>query len=184
MNAIDRLVTWASPEAGLRRMQARALADHVTRITQSYDAATAGRRTDGWARPSTSANGAMLSKVQKLADGARDLARNDPYIASAMRKIRDTAVGTGIEVQWADEAMQEAFDRWCEYSDADCVLNFYGQQALAARTIPESGSVLARFRPRRTEDGFEIPLQIQLLEPDFLDTSRDGAKPKGSGYIL
>ena len=40
---------------------------------------------------------------------------------------------------------------------------------LALRTVAESGEVIIRRRIRRVSDGMEIPLQLQVLEPDYID---------------
>ncbi|MEL6716738.1 MAG: phage portal protein, partial [Planctomycetota bacterium] len=72
--------------------------------------------------------------------------------------------------------IEAAWKRWAESTrcDADGRHNLYGLQSLAMRAIAESGEVLLRMRPRRVSDGLEIPMQLQLLEADHLDTSKDG----------
>jgi lambda family phage portal protein len=52
------------------------------------------------------------------------------------------------------------------------------------RTVVESGEVLVRRRFRRVEDGFPLPMQIQILEPDFLDLSKDVPKTASGGRIV
>jgi lambda family phage portal protein len=68
--------------------------------------------------------------------------------------------------------------------DADGRLNFYGLQRLIVRTIVQDGEVLIRRRRRRPSDGLAIPLQLQVLEPDFLDTGKDAVLPNGAGRIV
>ena len=51
------------------------------------------------------------------------------------------------------------------------------------RTMAESGEVLIRFRDRRIEDGLPVPLQLQVLEPDHLDSMKSGELPDG-GFIV
>ena len=58
-----------------------------------------------------------------------------------------------------------------------------GLSRLIVRSIVESGEVLVRFRERRVEDGLAVPLQLQLLEPDHLDSSKTEELSNG-GYIL
>jgi lambda family phage portal protein len=50
-------------------------------------------------------------------------------------------------------------------------------------TVVEAGEVLIRMRPRRSEDKFALPFQLQILEPDFLDTSVDGVQSNGNVAI-
>ena len=47
-------------------------------------------------------------------------------------------------------------------SDADGLLDFYGQQAQAGRTGREGGECFGRLRDRRVEDGLTVPLQVQV----------------------
>ena len=41
--------------------------------------------------------------------------------------------------------------------------------------MEQDGEVLIRLRARRLEDGLPVPLQIQVLEIDWLDSSKMGA---------
>ena len=179
MRWIDRAVAWASPERALRRARARAA---LRVLEQAYDGASAGRRTDGWIRPSTSADAELRPALARLRNGARDLGRNSPYVSKALRVIASTAVGTGIRVQLEDDALQALFRDWVEQCDAEGQHTFYGMQSVMARAVPESGEALVRLRPRRLTDGLAVPLQIQLLEADHLDSSKDGAIA-GGGWI-
>jgi lambda family phage portal protein len=52
------------------------------------------------------------------------------------------------------------------------------------RSIAEGGEVLVRKRPRRAADGLAIPLQLQVLEPDFLDTARHNIPGVAGGLII
>ncbi|NJL19359.1 MAG: phage portal protein, partial [Bdellovibrionaceae bacterium] len=72
--------------------------------------------------------------------------------------------------------------RLFEDTDADGQLDFAGIQALVARTVVESGECLVRFRLRRPGDGLAIPLQLQVLEPDFLDHTK--TQKTDTGYII
>ena len=45
-------------------------------------------------------------------------------------------------------------------------------QTLTVRTMAESGEAIVRFRPRLADAGLRIPLQLQMLEADFLDQAR------------
>lgn len=73
----------------------------------------------------------------------------------------------------------EAWEEFVEESDADGVSDFYGQQATTARGAYEGGDGLLRIRPRRPEDGLSVPLQLQCLEVEMLDSSKTMALPGG-----
>lgn len=179
MNPLDRTIAWFAPRYGLQRERARA---QIGMLRQSYDGAKTGRRTSGWTAGGTSANSEIAGARSKLIARSRDLIRNNPHILNAKRTVRLYSVGTGIELQLDDPAWQRLWDDWIGAADVGGTLDFYGQQALAAATIFESGSVLLRARGRRPEDGLRVPLQIEMLEPDFLDATRDASRD-GGGYI-
>ncbi len=52
----------------------------------------------------------------------------------------------------------------------------------------ESGAVVMRRRWRRASDGLPLPVQLQVLEPDYIDPSKNGplASPPGvnGGFIV
>ena len=84
-----------------------------------------------------------------------------------------------------DKKIDAAFLRWCAECDAAGTLDFYGLQAQVAGAEYESGEVFVRFRNRRAADGLSIPLQLQVLEADFCDITRQawGTTSAGS-YTL
>src|SRR5262249_55277872 len=49
----------------------------------------------------------------------------------------------------------------------DSVLDFYGQQSMAARSCIEAGECFVRLRPRLMSDGLSVPLQLQVLEAEL-----------------
>ena len=53
-------------------------------------------------------------------------------------------------------------------------------QALIVRTTAESGDGIVRFRQRLAQDNFRVPLQLQVLEGDYLDISRTMGFATGS----
>ena len=103
--------------------------------------------------------------------------RNNPYAESALTTIEDHVVGWGIEAKPVpkESPFVDLWKAWADSTacDADNRSDFVGLQALVMRTVAESGECLVRRRWRRLEDGFPLPLQLQILEPDFLDTSKD-----------
>jgi lambda family phage portal protein len=183
LSFLDRIVGLVSPERQLRRLRARVIADVALR---HYEGASSGRRTQNWNRTGGDANtvfrGATLARLRET---ARDLVRNNPYAESALTTIGDHAVGDGI-VAKPKRKHDVAFELWKQWAettacDADGRCDFYGLQKLVMTTVAEAGEVLVRRRLRRPEDGYPIPLQVQLLEPDYLDTSKTYLIAGGTG---
>jgi lambda family phage portal protein len=171
---LDRAAGFISPRWKLNRIRARAAADLFIR---HYEAAGSGRRTQGWRRSSGDANVIIGPALARLRENARDLVRNNPYAESAVSTIVDHTVGWGI-VAKPNPMNKRALETWMEWAettacDADGRHDFYGLQKLVNRTVVESGEVLVRRRIRRPEDGFPLPIQLQVLDPDFLDTLKD-----------
>jgi len=177
---LDNLVGWFSPKAGLERHLARSSLKQV----RSFEAAKKTRRTAGWNATGGSANTEAISGLVNLRNRSRDLVMNNSYAASWLDKRVTNAIGTGIVCKFAkDKAAQKAWADWIKVCDADGQLDFNGLQALGARCMDESGEVLLRFRNRRPEDGLAVPLQVQIMEPDFLDHEKT-EDLKGGGYII
>jgi lambda family phage portal protein len=191
MNWVDRTIAAFSPEAGLRRVRARVALNAIDRVDRQrlgYDGAKAGRRLDGWMRPGSSANAEVGAALKHLRDGARDLVRNYPLARKALWELQSKTVGSGIRPQArsqypaANKVLDEKFEQWSKECNADGRPGYYGLQGLFARCMFESGEVLLRFRQRLPSDGLTIPLQLQLLEPDFLDHTK--TLTTDTGYIL
>ena len=183
MSWFDRLITAVSPRWGAARARARLMARH-------FEAASVGRRTDGWHRRGTDANTAASGATLALLRAqARDLVRNNPWARRGLRRICTNTVGWGIRPKatgpGADRVM-ELWKRWAETTECDSGgrLTFYGIQRQVMRTLAESGEVLIRRRFRRLDDGLAIPLQLQVLEPDFLDVTMDSMRGEAGGEIV
>lgn len=140
----------------------------------AYDVTGGGRRIRGWNPTNDSINRIVQANGESLRRYARDAERRNPYAKQAVRSFAGNLIGTGIQPQsqHPDEKKRQLIDktflRWTDESDADGRHDFYGQQRLAAEEFFVAGEALARFRPRFLTDGLTVPLQIQLLPPEFL----------------
>lgn len=156
------------------------LADKLSK--RSYDGAKTGRRTSGWVSAGNSANSEIAPALNLLRNRSRELVRNNPYCAKAMRVLCTNYIGTGITANIKDDKAAKLFKTWTKECDADGHYDFYGLQRLIARAEPESGECLIRFRYRKESDGLSVPLQLQILEPDYLDSHKFEDLPNG-GWI-
>ena len=115
--------------------------------------------------------------------------RNNPYAAKAVTALVSNMVGTGLlpRARAATPELAAAADRlWSAFAataDADGLTDFSGLQALIVRSLVESGEVLVRLRERRVEDGLAVPLQLQVLEADHLDSGKTGELADG-GFVV
>ncbi len=181
MNWFERVIAWLSPSWGESRARARLMARH-------YEAASSGRRTGGWYRNTSDANAAASGALTYLRNQARDLVRNNAWARRGLRRISTNTVGWGIRPKATGrnpEIVMERWKLWGETTQCDAAgrLTFYGLQKLVMRTVVESGEVLIRRRFRRAQDGLAVPLQLQVLEPDYIDTSKDGIQTEGGSIV-
>lgn len=171
-NIIDRLVGFIDPRAGLLRSVAR------EQLKRAYEGAS---RRDGWRprRAGASANTDHQGDATELRSRARALVQNVPYITAGIAALVSATVGTGIvprslAAKGDAERIDALWDQWAKVADADGLGNIYSLQARAYRAMEVDGEVLIRLRPRSFDDGLPIPLQLQLLEIDWLDSSKSG----------
>ncbi|UZE02149.1 phage portal protein [Pseudomonas mediterranea] len=154
-------------------------------IKASYEGAGEGRRSTGWDAPDNGINSINTPALRNLRGRSRAAVRNDPYAFNVIDKRVSNLIGTGItprpntEDNLLRKLLQLLWDDWVEESDADEHTDFYGQQALVARTVETSGECFVRLRPRRLEEGLAVPLQVQILAPEFVphdkfETTRTG----------
>lgn len=145
-------------------------------IQARYDAAGTGKRMAGWNPPASGPNRA-IEGLQKIRNRARDAARNDWSGESALQKWSTNLIGIGIRPRISakrlpsTERRQELNDLWEDFvqtCDADGVLTFYGMQTLGVRSWMDSGEVFVRKRVRRAPTTLPLPLQVQLIEADFV----------------
>lgn len=170
-NILDRAIGWVAPAAGAKRLRDRAAMEISAR---SYDAATKSRHRDPFYSRGSSADAEISKAGGNLRDNMRDLVRNNPYAANAIHNIVTHAVGAGIVPRSKSKRVNKLFADWAKQCDADGHLDFYGIQALAVRGMLEAGDGLIRRRRRLDTDGLEVPLQLQVVESDHIDTSKNG----------
>jgi len=191
VNLLDMALTALAPVLALRRERARFQTALMRRTINAYEAGGAGgRRFGGLKDRSTSANSEVFRSLPRLRNRHRSLVRDNPWAANAIRAIVSNTIGYGItgEVftgQVRDDKLTELWLRWAESTECDTtgVNNFYGLQSLQTQTAAESGEVLVRRRWRRPEDGLTVPLQLELIEPDYLDHDRNENLPNGGRIV-
>ncbi|MCL4069008.1 phage portal protein [Pseudomonas sp. GX19020] len=186
MNILDRVIEAFSPRMAAARERDRTVAMH-------YRASRLGHRNEGIRASGADADLASRDR-RKISFYARDMIRNTPMASRIQDVIAGHVVGDGIlpklhlssavpatVAKRLKARSLEVIEQHCDSVDIDRngLLNLYGLQALAMNTIVDSGEVLIR-RHRRLDKAQTIPLEIEILEPDYIDESRYGVTPDGN----
>jgi hypothetical protein len=174
--------TAAQLERALKAAQLELAKSHL----RAFEAAKLSRRTDNWAADSRGPNSDMRLSLQRIIARHQDLVDSDPWASKAISVVVSNWVGDGIIGRpvgpGSSRRYQEGWREWSESLDCDWdgLGNLYAKQALVARTVAVRGSCLIRrrYNPELLNRGLP-PLQLQVLEPDWLDlTKDDGARIK------
>jgi lambda family phage portal protein len=101
-----------------------------------------------------------------------------------VESIVSNCIGTGIKPQSKAndpefrKKIQELWLRWTDEADAVGLCDFYGLQSLVLRSVVECGECFVRMKIDR--NNATVPLKLQVLESEHLDSSKDGALPNGN----
>lgn len=181
LNLLDKAIALVSPQTALSRARARIALNFINK--RFFDGASKGRRTEGWRTPSTSATSEISMASGTLRDRARDLVRNNAFAAKGLQVIVSNTIGTGIvaEIKSASgrglEPLRKAWIDWAETTaiDHNGKKDYYGLQTQIMRTVAESGEALV-LRQRLPAASQDIPIQIKVLEPDYIDKAKQDSR--------
>ena len=174
-NPLDSVIGFFSPSTALKRERAR-LALRV------YEGASVGRRNASFRGRMGSANAEIWGAIRPLRDRSRELVRNTPHAPRMIEVLVTHSIGTGLRPvprtgsDRLDSRVIDLWDGWQKRADVEGRMSFEAMQALALRSVIESGEVVLRFVDRNVtkESSSPVPLRLQLLEADFIDEYRDG----------
>lgn len=181
LGILERFFQFMAPQSMLSRMANRKAAQ----ILRSYEAASKSRRTSGWhssGAGANSANGASLAQLRFL---ARDLERNNGWARRGTDEMVNNVVGWGIQPRSDSKEHLKLWKKWADKGcqcDATGHANLGGLEALVMRGVFRDGEQLIVRRRRPTKSG--IPLQLEVLEPDHLDTLKDRQKSDEGNRIV
>jgi len=153
------------------------------RASTAYETTGTGRRSLAMRVGSFGPNAALDYSSDALRAQARDADRKNGLAKVIADRLAANIVGTGIMPQPTSTRARDLWARWTDEASADGTLDFYGMQAQIARALPVSGECFIRFRPRRPEDGLTVPLQLQVLESDYVPMDKNETLPNGRGWI-
>ena len=156
----------------------------VQRHAAAYDGSSHSKRLAHWNASSESINSILASNLSTLRNRSHDIVRKNPYAANAVEAIVSNCIGTGIKPQSKAKSaefrkqIQELWLRWTDEADSACVCDFYGLQALILRSVIESGECFVRIKIDK--NNATVPLKLQVIESEHLDSSKDYLLPNGN----
>ncbi|TQV85200.1 phage portal protein [Exilibacterium tricleocarpae] len=178
LNGLDRVIAYFDPIRAHRRARAR-FQTEILSAQADYDAGGRGRR---WFRGTDADQNTVLRRsLPTIRAAARELDRNNVYVETANWVVTANTIGVGItpvakhptskrKKQLADRLMTDwANSTQCDFTGRH---NLFGLQALAMHGESLSGESLAIRRMSRNSR-LAIPLQLQLLEGDYLDHQKN-----------
>lgn len=182
LNVIDKMIGIFSPKMAIDRLRYRA----TLALAGSYNGGSLRRAALRNYNPyAGDANEDTIHDLPTLRARSRDLARNAPIGGAALNTIVTNVIGTGLSMQANPDAkllgmseeqanewkhnVEAEWALWCNSTDCDAsrTMNFYGLQALALRSMLESGDVIA-LTPAIERIDNPYSLSIQLIEADRL----------------
>jgi lambda family phage portal protein len=154
------------------------------KASAAYDGAGHGKRLGNWYPSSSSVNTLLASSLSMLRTRSHDIVRKNPYAANAIDSIVSNCIGTGIKPQSkAKDAefrkkIQELWLHWTDEADAAGLCDFYGLQSLVLRSVIECGECFVRMK--MDKKNATVPLKLQILESEHLDSSKDSVLQNGN----
>lgn len=185
LNLIDRFIGTISPKAGARRAAWRS---QYEAYRGNYDSSDTGRLQSQWNTQNLSAEMTDRYERDVVRARARDLERNSDVMNSLLRTFKRNVIGSGLLVRIAtgdtelDQTLERLWSQWCKRKNCDVT----GQQSFSQmirmcvqRKITDGGILIIK---RYTSQGV-IPLQLQVLEVDELDSTQLQPKKKENKVV-
>lgn len=162
----------------------------VTALPRAFDISQQGRRLSAIPANNIALNTLILQYGHTAVARSRYLTLNNPYAAAAKATFVEALVGLrGIRPSTLDETKEdkakvhEDWDYWCEYSDAEGITNFAGQQAMAAAELFDAGEVFGIIDD--TGNVEDAPAtQVRLLPSEMLPYENNSTANVGLGNYV
>lgn len=158
----------------------------IQSIDSIYEGASASVRMGNWGISSAGPTASLIGGLNALRTRSRDQERNNPTVKGGIDSFVSNLVGTDISPNWNidNQAQKDELQQLWEDSQSEAdfygISDFYGTQELVARSMVRDGEVLAMFHDVNPSVGLLVPLQVQLLETDHLDTGYNDISPEGN----
>ncbi len=155
----------AAYQALTTRGASRAL---TTRNAGMWDAGAGGSRVVNWKAQPAGINAWTDNPVIVRARAEGEF-RNNAWARKIVDAWLCSVIGaSGLNPQFKDKATAAAWARWGDSCDVAGRLDWCGMLHVALQTVIVSGECFVRF----IIDGDGVPLRLQILGPEYLDTAR------------
>jgi lambda family phage portal protein len=169
VNIVDRLVSYVSPVAGLRRQAARAM---LTRSRPSARSRYSGRSEREFYVNTGNPNDARPKRAVDRA-AILQLVDENPFARKALNALLNGLVAWGVTgAPQGSKALRTAWAEWIKVCDWYGRHDLYGLQELFVRSMLRDGEVFIVKRTVAVTSG--IPLRMQLIDKGMLATHKAG----------
>lgn len=158
-------------------------ASPIRAMFPELEAGRMARRMANWTPSRSHVNTLIAASGKTVLARSRYLTRNNVYASSAVECFAANVIGTGIVPEWGQEtpfkggrknAIETAWNGWCDEADIEGITDLYGLQKRCARELFIGGEAFIVRRPRFMGDMVSgVPLQLQLLPSEQLPTERN-----------
>ena len=186
----NSLINVIPPLRRIRNAMNRAETNYILKRAEMYAAAKTTRLTGAWNPTNANINDIIGASSPYLRARVRQLIRDFPYLARAVRIMVDYSIGTGIQFQSTvdDEngkrdkkritAIEDAVKWWMDEADAAGKLHYYEIMRLAKRQDLEGGEFLIVKTFPKIPNQY-IPYKLQVYDIDWLSGSHDNYSSGG-----
>lgn len=181
----DRVVSWFSPEAAVRRAQARRVLSYFE--AAKPDRLRKGRRETGGPNESVLRAGMTLTQLARHLEQNYDLARG---VLNTLVVNTVGANGIGVEPQPRredgsidGELARQILDLWLNWGELPEVTrqhDWESAQRIAARTWFRDGEVFSQMLAGMVaglDHGTKVPFSLELMEQDLVPMALNSAEP-------
>lgn len=156
-----------------------------------FDGARRGRLSNDFFAPETSADSEIKGSLVELRNSARRLSRDNSHARAIKRTYRINIIGSrGIRLQpqvkrigsgelddLRNSTISREYALWCRADSCDVtgMNNMHAMELDIAGSLPDSGEVFFRIVRGRRFGRSRVPMALEIIEADHLDTDENGA---------
>jgi len=201
MNAIDKIISYISPQRALKRQAARRALQFFDTGYSESGASLRKKSMRGWQAWSSSPQADIDMNVDVLRQRSRDLFMGSALGRSAIVTPRSHVIGVGLKLRSRIDAeflgisreeadkweknVERQFNAWAEskFCDATRLNNFYEMQSLLFMSFLLNGDGWALLKTVEPKPYFPFSLRIHLIEADRVSSPQQYRSIFGTNTI-